>query len=112
MLAELRGLALERLTVVAELFDQLTRFVGADAGTFGKVLDFIAFRGRVGLSTSLLDVSFVVSALAGAAIFGAVTAGGPSYELLLMIAGGLSTLGAVMLVTAHRLLGAKNIAPA
>jgi MFS transporter, SET family, sugar efflux transporter len=66
-----------------------------------------AIRGRVGLSTSLLDVSFVVSALAGAAIFGAVTAGGPSYELLLMIAGGLSTLGAVMLVTAHLMLGNK-----
>jgi MFS transporter, SET family, sugar efflux transporter len=66
-----------------------------------------AIRGRVGLSTSLLDVSFVLSALVGAAIFGAVTAAGPDYPLLLVIAAGLSAIGAVMLFTAHSLLKGK-----
>lgn len=66
-----------------------------------------AIRGRVGVSTSLLDVSFVISALAGAAIFGAVTVAGPNYPPLLVIAGALAAVGAAILFTAHRLLGAR-----
>jgi MFS family permease len=68
-----------------------------------------AIRGRVGLSTSLLDVAFVISALVGAGIFGAVTATSPDYPLLLVIAAGLSGIGAAMLFAAHWLLGAKPL---
>jgi SET family sugar efflux transporter-like MFS transporter len=63
-----------------------------------------AIRGRVGLSTSLLDVAFVVSGLTGAVVFGVVTAAGPSYPALLMIAAAFAAAGAAILFAAHRLL--------
>ena len=49
-----------------------------------------AIKGRVGLSTSLLDVSNVVASLATAALFGALTAQVQNYPLLLVVAAGLS----------------------
>jgi MFS family permease len=61
-----------------------------------------AIRGRIGLSTSLLDVVTVTSALAGATLFGALTAGAPSYPELLAVAAGLSVAGAAVLFAAHR----------
>lgn len=63
-----------------------------------------AIRGRVGLSTSLLDVVFVVAALLSAAIFGALTAAVRDYPLVLAVAAGIAALGAVVLFTAHRVL--------
>ncbi len=63
-----------------------------------------AIKGRVGLSTSLLDVSNVVASLATAALFGALTASVQNYPLLLMVAAGLSAGGAVTLLVAHWLL--------
>jgi SET family sugar efflux transporter-like MFS transporter len=63
-----------------------------------------AIRGRVGLSTSLLDVTNVTATLSTAAIFAAVTVGTPDYPLVLMVAAGLSALGAVVLFAAHRWL--------
>jgi hypothetical protein len=63
-----------------------------------------AIKGRVGLSTSLLDVVGVVSALAGAAIFGAVTAASPNYPLLFVVGAALAVGGAAILFAAHRLL--------
>lgn len=63
-----------------------------------------AIKGRVGLSTSLLDVVGVVSALASAALFGAITAGAPNYPLLFVIAAGLAVAGAVILFAAHSVL--------
>jgi predicted MFS family arabinose efflux permease len=63
-----------------------------------------AIRGRVGLSTSLLDVVGVISALTSAAIFGALTATGPHYPLLFVVAAGLAAAGAVILFTTHRVL--------
>ncbi len=63
-----------------------------------------AIRGRVGLSTSLLDVVTVASALGSAAIFGVLTAASPNYPLLFDVAAGLATAGAVVLFTAHRVL--------
>lgn len=65
-----------------------------------------AIRGRVGLSTSLLDVVGVTSGLSSAAIFGALTATSPSYPLLLLVAAGFSAAGAVVLFTAHRVIKA------
>lgn len=64
-----------------------------------------AIRGRVGLSTSLLDVSHVVAGLATAAVFGALTAQAKDYPRLLVVAAGLSAAGAMTLLVAHRLLG-------
>ena len=63
-----------------------------------------AIRGRVGLSTSLLDVVGVASALASATIFGALTATSPNYPLLFLVAAGLAAAGAATLFAAHRLL--------
>ena len=63
-----------------------------------------AIRGRVGLSTSLLDVIGVVSALASAALFGALTVAGPNYPLLFVVAGGIAAAGAAVLFAAHRII--------
>lgn len=68
-----------------------------------------AIRGRVGLSTSLLDIMHVVSALAGAAIFGAMTAAAKDYRLVFAAAAALSLIGAAVLFAAHRLMGAKPL---
>ncbi len=62
-----------------------------------------AIKGRRGLSTSLLDVVGVASSLASAALFGVVTASGPNYPLLFIMASGLSVAGAVVLFAAHRI---------
>jgi SET family sugar efflux transporter-like MFS transporter len=59
-----------------------------------------AIRGRVGLSTSLLDVTFVASGLLSAGIFGLV-AGPGTYLDLFWIAGALASVGAAILVFAH-----------
>ena len=69
-----------------------------------------AIKGRVGLSTSLLDVSNVVASLSTAAIFGALTATVQNYPLLLLVAAGLSAAGAVTLFVSHWLLA--PVAPA
>jgi hypothetical protein len=62
-----------------------------------------AIRGRVGLSTSLLDVSFVLAGLLSAGIFG-IVATGAGYVPLFWIAGGLSIAGAAVLFVAHRVI--------
>jgi predicted MFS family arabinose efflux permease len=69
-----------------------------------------AIRGRVGLSTSLLDVVFVLASLLSAAIFGFM-ARGAGYVPMFWVAGALSALGAVVLFLAHRLIGPR-VAPA
>jgi MFS family permease len=63
-----------------------------------------AIKGRVGLSTSLLDVIGVISALTSAALFGALTATAPNYPLLIVIAAILAVVGAAILFAAHRVL--------
>jgi MFS family permease len=63
-----------------------------------------AIKGRVGLSTSLLDVSHVVAGLATAAVFGLLTASVQDYPLLLVVAAGVSAGGAIALFVAHWLL--------
>jgi MFS family permease len=62
-----------------------------------------AIRGRVGLSTSLLDVTIVVSGLLSAGLFG-VFAGPGNYLNLFWIAGALAVAGAIVLVVAHNVL--------
>jgi MFS transporter, SET family, sugar efflux transporter len=68
-----------------------------------------AIRGRVGLSTSLLDIVYLVSALSSAALFGAMTAATKDYSVVFAVAAGLSVIGAAVLFAAHRLLGAKPL---
>jgi SET family sugar efflux transporter-like MFS transporter len=68
-----------------------------------------AIRGRVGLSTSLLDIVNVVSVLASAAIFGAITAATKDYPLVFAAAAGLSVSGATVLFAAHRLMRVKPL---
>ena len=65
-----------------------------------------AIKGRVGLSTSLLDVANVASSLSGAVLFGAVTGAAPNYPLLFVIAAGLAVAGALVLFVTHRLMPA------
>lgn len=69
-----------------------------------------AIRHRVGLSTSLLDVTRVAAVIASAGLFGLLTSARPDYPLMFVAAALLATTGAVILVTAHRLLGAKATA--
>lgn len=65
-----------------------------------------AIRGRVGLSTSLLDVVFVLAGLLSAAIFGFMS-GSAGYVPMFWIAGALSAIGAVVLFVAHRVFGPR-----
>jgi len=59
-----------------------------------------AIRGRVGLSTSLLDVAGVASNMAAAGIFAAVLVSG-SYLATFVVGGWLSVAGAAILIVAH-----------
>jgi hypothetical protein len=62
-----------------------------------------AIRGRVGLSTSLLDVTIVASGMLSAGIFGLVAAPGRYLELF-WVAAALAACGAAVLVVAHNVL--------
>ena len=68
-----------------------------------------AIRGRVGLSTSLLDIVYLVSSLTSAALFGAMTAATKDYHVVFAAAAGLAVSGAAVLFAAHRLMGAKAL---
>jgi MFS family permease len=62
-----------------------------------------AIKGRVGLSTSLLDVIMVVAGLASAGLFGLFA--GPNHYLdLFWIGGGIGAVGAVVMVVAHNVI--------
>jgi SET family sugar efflux transporter-like MFS transporter len=67
-----------------------------------------AIKGRVGLSTSLLDVSHVVAALATAGLFGVLTGTVQNYPLMMMVAAGISLGGALTLFAAHWLLAPRK----
>lgn len=66
-------------------------------------------RGRVGLSTSLLDVTYVASGLMSAGLFGLLAAP-DRYLDLFWVAGGLAALGAVVLVIAHNVVERPAVA--
>lgn len=55
-----------------------------------------AIKGRVGLSTSLMDIVAIAANLLGAAGFGILAAGG-NYRLALAVAAGLSVIGAAIM---------------
>jgi MFS transporter, SET family, sugar efflux transporter len=59
-----------------------------------------AIRGRVGLSTSLLDVTLVIAGLLSAGLFGLFASPG-NYITLFWISAGLAGLGAMTLMLAH-----------
>ncbi len=55
-----------------------------------------AIKGRVGLSTSLMDVVAIAANLLGATAFGLLTSGG-NYRFALMVAAGVSVAGAAIM---------------
>mgnify|MGYP001342044837 CR=1 FL=1 len=55
-----------------------------------------AIKGRIGLSTSLMDIVAIAANLLGAAGFGVLASGG-NYRLSLAVAAGLSVLGAAIM---------------
>jgi len=63
-----------------------------------------AIKGRVGLSTSLLDVTHVVAAIVSATLFGVLTGSVQNYPQLMVVAAGMAAAGAAVLFAAHRLL--------
>lgn len=69
-----------------------------------------AIKGRVGLSTSLMDVVAILSNLLGATAFGVLTSGG-DYRLALMVAAGVSVLGAAIMALGNvsRLGGLRQV---
>ena len=70
-----------------------------------------AIRGRVGLSTSLLDVVGVGSNMAAAALF-AVFAVGGSYLTTFVVGSWLSIASVAVLVFAHAVVGRRRAATA
>lgn len=69
-----------------------------------------AIKGRVGLSTSLLDVTLVIASLSTSVIFAAVTTGTPHYPFVLVVAAGLAAAGGIVMFTSHWLLKAAPAA--
>ena len=63
-----------------------------------------AIRGRVGLSTSLLDVTHVVASIVSATLFGVLTGSVQNYPQLMVVAAGMAAAGAAIVFAAHRLL--------
>lgn len=59
-----------------------------------------AIKGRVGLSTSLMDVVAIAANLLGAAAFGLLASGG-DYRLALIIAAAISVLGAAIMAAGN-----------
>lgn len=68
-----------------------------------------AIRGRMGLSTSLLDVVGVGSNMAAAAVF-AVVATGAGYLAILLGGAALSVAGALILIVAHGVVERRLVA--
>lgn len=59
-----------------------------------------AIKGRVGLSTSLMDVVGIGATLAGAAVFGVLSAGG-DYQLVLVAASGIAIVGGLVMLAGN-----------
>lgn len=68
-----------------------------------------AIKGRVGLSTSLMDVVNIGATLSGAALFGALSAGG-DYQLVLVTAAAIAALGGTVMLAGN--LGLMRALPA
>jgi SET family sugar efflux transporter-like MFS transporter len=59
-----------------------------------------AIKGRVGLSTSLMDVVGISATLGGAAVFGVLSAGG-DYRLVLLAASGIAIAGGLVMLAGN-----------
>jgi SET family sugar efflux transporter-like MFS transporter len=59
-----------------------------------------AIKGRVGLSTSLMDVVGISATLAGAAVFGVLSTGG-NYQLVLVAASGIAIAGGLVMLAGN-----------
>jgi SET family sugar efflux transporter-like MFS transporter len=59
-----------------------------------------AIKGRVGLSTSLMDVVGISATLGGAAVFGVLSAGG-DYQLVLLAASGIAVTGGLVMLAGN-----------
>lgn len=59
-----------------------------------------AIKGRVGLSTSLMDVVGVSATLAGAAVFGVIGAGG-DYQFVLVVASAIACIGGAIMLAGN-----------
>jgi SET family sugar efflux transporter-like MFS transporter len=59
-----------------------------------------AIKGRVGLSTSLMDVVGISATLGGAAVFGVLSAGG-DYQLVLLAASGIAIAGGLVMLAGN-----------
>jgi len=75
----------------------------ATAGLMSIPISYLqeAIRGRVGLSTSLLDVVGVIARIAAAGLFAVVAGGGDNYVAVFVVAGGFALSGAAVLFLAH-----------
>lgn len=62
-----------------------------------------AIKGRIGLSTSLMDVTVLVSKLVSAALFAYFLTKG-DYDYVLYVAGIISIIGAIFLIFSHKIL--------
>ena len=74
----------------------------AIAGLLSITISYLqeVFPERVGLSTSLLDVTTVISAMLAAMIFAVVA--GETYRALMLVGAGLSVVSALLLLFARR----------
>lgn len=59
-----------------------------------------AIKGRVGLSTSLMDVVGISATLGGATVFGILSAGG-NYQLVLLAASGIAIVGGLVMLAGN-----------
>ena len=59
-----------------------------------------AIKGRVGLSTSLMDVVGISATLGGATVFGVLSAGG-NYQLVLLAASGIAIIGGLVMLAGN-----------
>ncbi|MGB3338445.1 MAG: MFS transporter [Devosia sp.] len=104
-----------QLTSVAALFWLLALNGLGTAALMSVNISYVqdAIKGRVGLSTSLMDVVAIAANLLGAAGFGLLASGG-DYRLALRVAAGLSVIGAAIMAGGNlaRLGKLKRDAPA
>jgi MFS family permease len=103
-------LLVSRSTSVAELFWLQPLNGLAIAALMSAPIGYVqeAIKGRVGLSTSLLDVTFVAASLLMGAVFAALTFGTPHYPFVFVVAAGFATAGGGTIFAAHRLLKTRT----
>jgi MFS transporter, SET family, sugar efflux transporter len=98
----------EATTVAMVLWLQILKAIST-AALLSITISYMqeSIRGRVGLSTSLLDVTMVASNMTAAAIFAATTLGG-SYRPVFLVGGLLAVAGAAILTFAHTVVARRQ----